>query len=491
MPLAILTFLTGISISIVAIYYSVLGLAAIFAAAVIPIYVMGTILELSKLVTAWWLKANWNRAPVLLKSYMFIAVIALMLITSMGIFGFLSKAHSDQDLISGDVQAKLIVYDEKIKTSKENIESNRKALKQLDEAVDQIMSRSTSESGADKAVQIRRSQARDRTRLLAEIQAEQKTIAKLNEESAPIRAEIRKVEAEVGPLKYIAKLIYGDNTDANLLEKAVVWVIIIIVLVFDPLAVLLLLASQMSFQWARQDREKKNELVQETPSSEEPSEAITASHVEPSIGKDDGENTGKSPAVDENAEERPRLDPHPVGWMYSANSNLDNPIVSVSETKDQTTEIVVQEEPKILAIPEVERPGDYLVQVEETDDDILTKQSDNVKAAMSRWKSEHPDGSLKHQRLLLEKGVIDSLPWEDYLKPEVDEENQAAVEAAKWAQEQIEKSESSKKKDSDLDGKSGPSTGKTDQGRIEGYVQNEEQSNSTLWQRVKAKKDDR
>jgi hypothetical protein len=110
---------------------------------------------------------------------------------------------------------------------------------------------------------------------------------------------------------------------------------------------------------------------------------------------------------------------------------------------------------------------------------------------MSRWKSEHPDGSLKHQRLLLEKGVIDSLPWEDYLKPEVDEENQAAVEAAKWAQEQIEKSESSKKKDSDLDGKSGPSTGKTDQGRIEGYVQNEEQSNSTLWQRVKAKKDDR
>ena len=483
MPLAILTFLTGISISAVAIYNSVLGLAAIFAAAVIPIYVMGTILELSKLVTAWWLKSNWKRAPILLKSYMLIAVIALMLITSMGIFGFLSKAHSDQGLVSGDVQAKLSIYDEKIKTSKENIEANRRALKQLDEAVDQVMGRSTSEAGADKAVAIRRAQANDRKRLLAEIAQEQKAIAKLNEEAAPIRAEIRKVEAEVGPLKYIAKLIYGDNTDANLLEKAVVWVIIVIVLVFDPLAVLLLLASQMSFQWARQDREKKNELVQETPDIKEPTETPTPSRIEPSIGKDDGGNQGESKADETSIEQRKeRVDPHQVGWMYPVN---DTP-ATVSEPVKE--EVVVEE---VKEIQDLERPGDYLVPpVDETDEEILKKESDSVKEAMAKWKAEHPEGSLKHQRHLLEKGVISKLPWEDHLKPVVDEENEAAVEAAKWAQEQLEKAESSKKKDNDVDGENRLSTDQEDQRGLVGYVQNAEQNSSTLWQRVKAKKND-
>jgi hypothetical protein len=253
MILALLTFFTGIAISGIAIYYSVLGLTSIFAAAFMPIVIMGTVLEVSKLVTAWWLKANWQRAPFSLKSYLSLAVVVLMLITSMGIFGFLSKAHSDQDLVSGDVQSKIAIYDEKIKTAKENIEANRRQLKQMDDAVDQIMGRSTSEQGADKSNAVRRSQQRDRAALAKDIEANQKLIASLNEERAPIAAEVRKVEAEVGPIKYIAALIYGDNPDANLLEKSVVWVILTIVFVFDPLAVLLLLASQMSFQWLRED----------------------------------------------------------------------------------------------------------------------------------------------------------------------------------------------------------------------------------------------
>lgn len=250
MVLALLTFFTGIAISTIAIYYSVLGLASIFSAAAVSVIIMGTVLEISKLVTAWWLKANWHRTPWSLKGYLTMAVITLMFITSMGIFGFLSKAHSDQNLVGGDVQAKISLIDEKIKISKDNIEGNRKQLKQLDEAVDQVMARSTSEQGADRSNQIRRSQAKDRERLLKEIEVEQKKITALNEEAAPIRAEIRQVEAEVGPIKYIAAIIYGNNLDSNLLEKAVVWVIIIIVFVFDPLAILLLLASQYSFQWA-------------------------------------------------------------------------------------------------------------------------------------------------------------------------------------------------------------------------------------------------
>ena len=275
MILAWLLLLTGLTISAVAIYYSVVGLAAIFSAAVIPIIIMGSALEVGKLVCASWLKANWDRAPALMKTYMTIAVIVLMLITSMGIFGFLSKAHSDQSLVSGDVIAKISVYDEKIKTEKENIEANRKALKQMDEAVDQSMARSTTEQGANRAVNIRQSQAKERTRLQNEITASQKKIASLNDERAPIAAEVRKVEAEVGPLKYIAAFVYGA-TDESILEKAVTWVIITIIIVFDPLAVIMLLAAQMTFGWRRE----KKENLKEEPAYPKDDGPITEAQVE-------------------------------------------------------------------------------------------------------------------------------------------------------------------------------------------------------------------
>jgi len=260
--IAYLALLSGLSISAVAVYYSVVGLTAIFAAAVVPIIIMGTTLEISKLVATVWLKQNWKTAPLLIKTYLFVAIVVLMIITSMGIFGFLSKAHSDQNLVSGDVLAKISVYDEKIKTSKENIDANRKQLKQMDEAVDQVMGRSADEKGADKAVALRRGQAKDRARLLQDIEAEQKTISSLNEERAPIAAEVRKVEAEVGPIKYIAAFFYG-STDPNILEKAVTWVIITIIIVFDPLAIILLLASQMSFQEFR-EREGKPGVLKDS-----------------------------------------------------------------------------------------------------------------------------------------------------------------------------------------------------------------------------------
>jgi len=260
--IAYLTLLSGLSISAVAVYYSVVGLTAIFAAAVIPIIIMGTTLEVSKLVATVWLKQNWKTAPLLIKTYLFTAIVVLMIITSMGIFGFLSKAHSDQNLVSGDVTSKIAIYDEKIKTAKDNIEADRKQLKQMDEAVDQVMARSDSEKGADKAVALRKGQSKDRARLLQDIEAEQKTISSLNEERAPIAAEVRKVEAEVGPIKYIAAFFYG-STDPTILEKAVTWVIITIIIVFDPLAIILLLASQISFQEFR-EREGKPGVLKDS-----------------------------------------------------------------------------------------------------------------------------------------------------------------------------------------------------------------------------------
>jgi len=259
MILAYLLLLTGLTISAVAIYYSVVGLTAIFSAAVIPIIIMGSALEVGKLVCASWLKANWERAPRFMRYYMTIAVVVLMLITSMGIFGFLSKAHNDQNLVSGDVQSKIAIFDEKIKTAKENIEADRKQLKQMDEAVDQIMARSTSEGGADKANAVRKSQQKDRSSLAKDIESQQKLIASLNDEAAPIRAEVRKVDAEVGPIKYIAAFIYGTTPDASMLERAVTWIIILIVIVFDPLAVIMLLGAQMTFGWAKEQQELKED----------------------------------------------------------------------------------------------------------------------------------------------------------------------------------------------------------------------------------------
>jgi hypothetical protein len=242
---------TALLLSLVAAYYSIMGLTAIFAAATIPVIIMGASLELGKVVATVWLHNNWSRASWLFKTYLVPAVFFLMLLTSMGIFGLLSKAHSDQSLVSGDVTARIAIFDEKIKTERENIDADRKQLKQMDEAVDQVMARSTSEEGAGRSSAIRKSQQKERARLLADITASQQRITALNEERAPIAAEVRKVEAEVGPIKYIAALLYGDNPDANILERAVRFVIIMIVLVFDPLALCLILAANKQFEWAR------------------------------------------------------------------------------------------------------------------------------------------------------------------------------------------------------------------------------------------------
>lgn len=262
-----LLFFTAIALSIVSAYYSIAGLAAIFAAAVIPIVVMGGVLEFAKLVVASWLYRSWNYVPVLMRTYFSISLVILMSLTSMGIFGFLSKAHLDQAVPTGDVAAKVAIIDEKIKTEKDNIDAARQQLKQLDAQVDQTIGRSDNAQGVERSLQIRRGQQKERATLLAEIGSAQTRVARLNDERTPIAAELRKVEAEVGPIKYIAALIYGDNPDNNILEKAVRVVIIMIVIVFDPLAVLLLMAASMPIK----KKEETNEPTNEETSNEESS----------------------------------------------------------------------------------------------------------------------------------------------------------------------------------------------------------------------------
>ena len=259
MIFGLLILAVALFISAVAAFYSIAGLSAIFAAAVTPIIIMGLALEIGKIAATVWLHKYWNRVAVQFKLYLVPAILVLMLITSMGIFGFLSKAHMDQTVPAGDVAAQVQILDEKIATERSNIDANKKALTQMDAQVDQLLGRTTDDKGASKAVQVRKSQAKERKSLQDDIAKSQKNIVAIQAERAPIAVQVRKVEAEVGPIKYIAALIYGDNPDANLLERAVRWVIILLVFVFDPLAIVLILAADQTFIWIKEDKQKKKE----------------------------------------------------------------------------------------------------------------------------------------------------------------------------------------------------------------------------------------
>jgi len=374
MFLAYVTLITALSISGVAIYYSVAGLAAIFAAAVVPIIIMGTVLETAKLVTAVWLHRYWHRSVWWLKTYLSIAVLVLMFITSMGIFGFLSRAHIEQTSLSTEQvaqaeqltdqlnrsEAKVARWNEeldrlfagtdvrvdslldreqqeldaiyqRIEREKEQlrqdaqtkieIQNNRLAQAQerkeqdiaiaqqrftdestrelLDEAIDTATGNELSVASAVQreiisindeladqlaevdnrfadqvdSVQNRinqlRSQSTNQTDSIDQrineleelVRQEQPIISNLRQQISEAEREYRKLEAEVGPIKYIAEFIYGDKADKDLLEEAVRWVIIIIIFVFDPLAVLLLIASQFTFQYMREDKLARGGVV--------------------------------------------------------------------------------------------------------------------------------------------------------------------------------------------------------------------------------------
>jgi hypothetical protein len=402
MFLSLITLAVALSLSAIAAYYSIAGLAAIFAAAVIPIIIMGSVLELAKVVVTLWLHEYWSRCRLLMKLYLLSAVCMLMLITSMGIFGFLSKAHSDQSLISGDAQSKIAIYDEKIKTARENIEADRRQLRQMDEAVDQVMARSTTEQGATKSNAMRRAQARDRADLAKSIETNQKLIGVLNEQAAPIRAEVRKIEAEVGPIKYIAAMIYGDNPDANLLERSVRWVIILLVFVFDPLAIMMLLSATESLKWAREKPMKK--INEEIPEHE---------HKTPDANTIATSTPAGRPPVDiqQYQGSDPELDP-----CYKCGTPLIHAPGIGPFCPNQACDLahgpfLNNQEPIPIKVIQPTAP---------VDDDQDETDNLELKHAKEQWKADNPNDTLKRHRRLLEVGVIDQLPWMKYL-PKVPE----------------------------------------------------------------------
>lgn len=385
-----LTLLVALSLSTIAAYYSIIGLTAIFAGAVIPIIVMGSILEIGKITTTVWLRKYWSEASFILKLYLVPAVVALAMLTSMGIFGFLSKAHVDSGLVSGDVQAKLALYDEKIKTEKDNIDTARKALQQMDSQVDQLLSRGTTEQNAERAVAIRRQQAKERGNLQSDIAKAQAAIAKLNEERAPIAAENRKVEAEVGPIKYIAALIYGDNPDANILESAVRWVIILLVAVFDPLAIALVLAANASKEW---DKSTPNDLPKDK--VEPVNDDVAAMSIVPPEEEDTRPFTQEEievldKEVVETKTDEYDLSKHPYlfkkgGWFKSGKPVVYKPEETFTDKPEEVVEEVRNE---IIDTPVVEEIKEEPVTEEQPAQEISEEELNSTKELIHKNKTQ-------------------------------------------------------------------------------------------------------
>ena len=434
MIFGLITLLTALVISISAAVYSILGLTAIFAAAYWPIVILGGSLEFGKIVTTIWLHRYWAVAEIRYKLYLSFSVIVLMVMTSMGVFGFLSKAHSDQAVPTGDIAAQIELVDTKLQTQKENINAARKVLSQMDGAVDQVLERSKNEQGARNANTLRQQQAKDRAKLADDISKAQIEIAKLNEEKSTITKDLRKIEAEVGPIKYIAAFIYGDNPDANVLEHAVRWVIILIVIVFDPLALTLLLAATKGIGWEREKKKKKEEPKIDTTKYEE--QLKNLAYENQALAQENNNLVDKIDVVAKESKEVEQDYKDKIVQLMNANSKiheLNEQLQQVAATPVDHTEInkkiaeyYAEMEPQyepddgpltdeqVTQIKEAaskDLPIGKLKAKQELFGDIEPHGNLLQKHAMAVWKAENPGKTFKEYIDQFNQGLITELPW--------------------------------------------------------------------------------
>ena len=241
--LSLLTFVTSLAIAAVAAWYSIIGLTAIFAAAVIPIIIMGIVLEIGKLVAAAWVYNHWKETSILLRTYLVSAIVVLMLITSMGIYGFLSKSHIDAGINTGEISVKIERVDNRIASEQRQIDRAEKNILEMDTTLEKT------EYGFfdDSRLEERKRQSVEREQLNNIITKSENNIDDLLDKKSEYELEVKNFEVEVGPIKYIAALIYGDEAK-NYLDNTVRYVILLLIFVFDPLAVLLLISANMSYR---------------------------------------------------------------------------------------------------------------------------------------------------------------------------------------------------------------------------------------------------
>jgi hypothetical protein len=603
MLLGLLILFVALALSGIAAYYSIIGLTAIFAAAVIPIIVMGGILEVAKLACTVWLHQNWQRARFVMKLYLVPAVAVLMFITSMGIFGFLSKSHIEQSAMGTEQIEQVKVIDDKLlraqakverwnteigrlnrgetsgridglitreqeridkankriqpqidaenskvkglrlQADKEIAQQNKrlgdaqkrtsadiaiaeKRLAQLDKDVAAYTSQGTTTGGvftADvdnvkKGNQLRASQKPERDalekaiakakrteigvasrvqreitninkRLAEQIKVVEANVAKirtgitktidsananiakytleagssnknvdvrikelelnieniqpqidgLREEKFVFEKQYRQFEAEVGPVKYIAQLIYGDNPDQNLLESAVRWVIILIVAVFDPLAIMMLLAATETFAWRRQDKETIVETVatmpspvpveedskepeQEAPEEPEPDQSDTDGPADEEPGETRSEDKFDGGETDIDTEE-PIQDPRPLERTL----HVEHIVLPPHDEPEYIPNPEIEEEEVVTKVDandgrqdepvDIEEPTEQEIQAVEEDIFAWKEEDENdpSKRAKRIWKRLNPDDTMKRQEQMLAHGEISELPWEQYI----------------------------------------------------------------------------
>lgn len=406
MFLNILALLSAISISGVAAYYSIAGLTAIFSGAVIPIIIMGGVLEFGKIITTVWLHQNWNRVNFIVKWYLAIAVLVLMFVTSMGIFGFLSRAHIETTSSVGDNTLLIEQIDQNLAVEQQRIKDNQSVIKQMDDAVNGLLSGSASNATKDnnrtatlatQATKLRDSQKKDREAANKTIDETNARIQNLNSQKLKLNQAQLKVEAEVGPIKYIAQLIYGDNVDKSLLERAVRWVIIFIVAVFDPLAVSLVLGATMGISSRREEHEQEVEYV----------EKIVEVPVEKIVTVYNNDAIQRAEALQEEVEELRNREPQIIEKVITQavpiyRDNIIEKIVEVPTTTvvEKIVEVqfeTIREVEKIVEVP-VETIREVEKIIDNTDNktlldltvalDQLLKEVDNKNAEIHQLKAE-------------------------------------------------------------------------------------------------------
>ncbi len=596
MILGILTFLSALTISAVAIYYSVAGLAAIFAAAVIPIIVMGVALEVGKLVTAVWLHRYWSQATWWLKTYLSLAVFILMFITSMGIFGFLSKAHIEQTSLSQEQVALIETLDDKETRSSAKIERWRGELDRLmsgedvrvdsliekeEIGLDKIYARINNEKdalredakfkveqqqtrikqaqdrrdaeitaaekkfegsfGGTKAyddavkkakqnelsvasraqkeilavntkldedlskvdvkyaddikaindrIQNLRNQANTKTvdidsrvdELESLIETEQVKIDAVNEEKFGYEKEYRKLEAEVGPIKYIAEFIYGEDANQNLLEAAVRWVIIIIIFVFDPLAVLLLIASQYTFNW---NRIQKGGVL---PGKFDPDPRPTFTDDDWDQAHRDNYEFDRAKKIDEN--KGPEIE-EPKQESVLSKHDTDQYLIWPEVDPD-----IKNVEPKEQTLHEMAMEGFRQEQQDYEQAELdFNKEPDVKKKLLNEsdedynkriWKLENPESTIDQQKKLKDKNLIVSLPWDD-----VDNTIQDMKEDGEWPKQKVDDldawNEWVEKANAEAEQNPEGKPQLTEVIEPKGFIQNEEQQTG-LWNQIETKR---
>ncbi len=252
----VLTLLVALAISTVAAYYSIIGLMAIFAGATTAIAIMGIVLEIGKLICASWTFTNWKKCPVIMKTYFIVAVVVLMLITSLGIFGFLSRAHITQSSPTALLEERIERINLKTNQRQTQINRYQGRLDTLDQALQRYIELGAISKGLSKIGAMD-----NETNLLkTKISTLETEIDELTDKKYGLKTELNLAEVEVGPIRYVASMIYDDVSESQL-EEAVRWIIILLIFVFDPLAVVLVIAANISLRDYRKERKMATRTV--------------------------------------------------------------------------------------------------------------------------------------------------------------------------------------------------------------------------------------